>query len=246
MERAAEVFVRGFAKTRSQTFPYVVERIDGLWRMGDDPSRRLHRRTCEWVAVGDDPHRVAAIVEARETDRYAVCMMLPTGTPDASLRDSMRQIGYRLLRTEAMFVHDLASLSLSSLDDCVQRVMDDALAHQLAQAAGRRLILPHQIHEVPPNIRQYVARVTGSCVGWVSSVAVHEAAWCSNLYVMPAFRRRGLATALMMRMLIDDRDHGFASSVLLASHAGAKLYPQLGYRQMGMLYLYRRASLHSG
>jgi GNAT superfamily N-acetyltransferase len=68
--------------------------------------------------------------------------------------------------------------------------------------------------------------------------ASFEATWCSNMYVEPAYRRRGIARAMLCRMLRDDREHGARQAVLLASHTGAKLYPVVGYRQIGTLLLF--------
>ena len=75
-------------------------------------------------------------------------------------------------------------------------------------------------------------------MGWVRSIDVEQATWCSDMYVMPEFRRRGIARAMMAQMLRDDRAHGSKLAVLTASHAGAKLYPIVGYKQIGTLMLY--------
>lgn len=58
------------------------------------------------------------------------------------------------------------------------------------------------------------------------------------MYVLLEYRRRGIAKALMTRMLKDDAAAGTIANILLASHAGAKLYPVVGYRQIGQLYAY--------
>jgi predicted acetyltransferase len=58
------------------------------------------------------------------------------------------------------------------------------------------------------------------------------------MYVHPVFRRRGIARAMLCRMLQDDRAGGAQNAVLLASHAGAKLYPVVGYEQTGELLLF--------
>ena len=39
-------------------------------------------------------------------------------------------------------------------------------------------------------------------------------------------------------MLQEDRAHGAKQAVLLASHAGAKLYPLLGYEQIATLLIF--------
>ncbi len=87
-------------------------------------------------------------------------------------------------------------------------------------------------------MRQYVALIGGAIVGWVASITVDDATWCSNLHVQPAHRRRGIGRALMVRMLRDDRAAGAALSVLTASHSGAMLYPTIGYEQVATLLLF--------
>jgi predicted acetyltransferase len=58
------------------------------------------------------------------------------------------------------------------------------------------------------------------------------------MYVNPAYRRQGIARALLNRMLTDDRDNGATANILLASHTGSKLYPTVGYETLGMLYMF--------
>ena len=75
-------------------------------------------------------------------------------------------------------------------------------------------------------------------IAWAASIVVGDATWCSNVYVAPSFRRRGIAKALLSRLLMDDRNSGAVANVLLASHAGALLYPVVGYQTIGELLMY--------
>jgi predicted acetyltransferase len=58
------------------------------------------------------------------------------------------------------------------------------------------------------------------------------------MFVQSAYRRQGIARALLSRMLADDRDAGAAANVLLASHTGSKLYQSVGYETLGTLYMF--------
>jgi predicted acetyltransferase len=58
------------------------------------------------------------------------------------------------------------------------------------------------------------------------------------MYVKERFRRRGIARAMLSRMLRDDRAAGAIAAVLLSSHTGAMLYPVVGYEQIGTLLLF--------
>ena len=54
--------------------------------------------------------------------------------------------------------------------------------------------------------------------------------WILNMYTEPAYRRRGLATALLRSMISWCRQQGFRSVGLHASSAGRPLYELLGFR----------------
>ena len=147
-------------------------------------------------------------------------------------------MGYRLGHTEPFFFNPLNNLPALEREYPIVRVEDQALADKLNKAAGRKQILPAHITDPKPSIRQYVARDGEALIGWVKSITVGNSTWCSNLYVNPAYRRRGIGKALMAKMLSDDKALKFRSNVLLASHTGAKLYRTLGYEQIGELFIY--------
>jgi predicted acetyltransferase len=75
-------------------------------------------------------------------------------------------------------------------------------------------------------------------VGRVRSVNAVGATWCADMYVSPSHRRRGIGRALLSKMLQDDRARGSNCSVLTASHAGALLYPRVGYERIGTLFMF--------
>jgi ribosomal protein S18 acetylase RimI-like enzyme len=134
-------------------------------------------------------------------------------------------------------IHTLRRVPRSDAPARIDRVRTQHMADRLAKAAGTRQVLPEQLSAGSP-LRQYVALNDDQPVGWVRSIVVGDATWCSNMCVKPAFRRRGIARAMLCRMLRDDRASGARTAVLLASHAGAKLYPVVGYEQIGTLLLF--------
>jgi predicted acetyltransferase len=74
--------------------------------------------------------------------------------------------------------------------------------------------------------------------GWVRSITAGDATYCADMFVEPAFRRRGIAHAMLSRMLSDDLASGAQMAALLAGSAGAKLYPVVGYEAIGTLLSY--------
>jgi GNAT superfamily N-acetyltransferase len=123
----------------------------------------------------------------------------------------------------------------------VARVTSADLADLLAKAARARQVLPHHLADASP-LWQYAALDSGRPVGWVRSIMVETAAgpaaWVSNVFVAPAYRRRGIGRSMLARMLRDDRSRGATRSVLLSSHTGAMLYPRVGYEPLGELLCY--------
>jgi predicted GNAT family acetyltransferase len=121
----------------------------------------------------------------------------------------------------------------------VFRIDTEEQAQRLSLATGSRPTPAEHLFQRPRQKRQFCAELDGEIVGWVHSIQLRpNIASCFNMYVKPEFRRRGIAKALLSRMLADDREHGALHNVLLASHAGAKLYPAVGYEQIGTLHLF--------
>ena len=158
---------------------------------------------------------------------YSVCAIHATGEPDRPLRDGFKSLGYRLGGTEPFMIHRLRRIPRVTSPAVIRRVRTAALADRLAKAARGRQILPEHLGDDAPQ-RQYVAMAGDAIVGWVGSIAVGDATWCQNMYVAPAYRRRGIARAMLCRLLRDDRAAGTVLAVLLASHTGAKLYASVG------------------
>ena len=142
-----------------------------------------------------------------------------------------------LAGTEPVMMHELKRIPRFEEPVEIMRVATQDLAEQVNKAARSRQILPEHLGKDSP-LRQYAALVDDKPVGWVRSIDVEQATWCADMYVVPEFRRRGIARAMMAQMLRDDRAHGSKLAVLTASHAGAKLYPIVGYKQIGTLMLY--------
>jgi GNAT superfamily N-acetyltransferase len=239
VNQAIEVFARGFSFTRSFTHPYRAEQIENhIWVMRDAPRRRGDYRSEEYIACAVEPSTLDATARQYAQARYRICAILPNGESDEELRAAYKALGYRLMTTEAFMVHDLKRIPKVDAPVEVVRVTTRELADALAKTAGRRQILPEHLEMEPAPMRQYVAMAGGKIVGWVGSVSTSGCAWCTNMFVAPEYRRRGIAKALMTKMLQDDRRAGAQANVLLASHAGAKLYPVVGYKQIGTLFMF--------
>ena len=236
MDAAIEVFARGFCFTRSFTHPYVAERVGPVWVVRDAPRERGNHRTEEWIAQGVAPEEIDRLARGHARGRFAVCAIRAIDEPDEPLRTGFKALGYRLGTTEPLMTHSLRRIPRFDAPATIQRVTTERMAQRLAKAAGARRILPeHLVKDAP--LRAYVALVDDEPVGWVRSIVVGDATWCSDMHVVPAFRRRGIGRAMLCDMLRDDRASGAATAVLLASHTGAKLYPIVGYEQIGTLLL---------
>jgi GNAT superfamily N-acetyltransferase len=241
-QAAIRVFVEGFAFTRSYTHPFLYDALGpSAYRMQDAPRKRKSdvSRSGELVVADLLPSEVDALSRTEMTGRHKICYLLRAGQPDTELRAEFKAMGYRLQTTEGFFCHDLENVTPAPEPIPIVRVTTPDQAERLANAALRRQILREHLTLDPPPIRQYMAFEDGEYpVGWVGSIITSEGAWCASMYVMEAYRRRGIARALMTRMLTDDKQAGAAANVLLASHTGALLYEALRYTRLGTLYLF--------
>jgi GNAT superfamily N-acetyltransferase len=200
------------------------------------PNPRYYRKE-EWVAYGVDP-RVADSVARRHTrGRFFVCAICGMDESQEKSRTEFKQLGYRLLTTEPLFVHRLKRIPQLRSRLKISRIRTQTMAEQFGKITRSRPIPSHNLAKDAP-FRQYVALDGTEIVGWVRSVDAGDSTWCSNMFVVESHRRRGIGSAMLAKMLRDDRSRNMNSSVLLSSHTGALLYPGIGYEQIGILLMY--------
>jgi GNAT superfamily N-acetyltransferase len=241
IEFAIEVFVRGHAATKSRTFPYEASRVGPLWVMRDSPRKNARDyRKEEWIAHAIDAREVDAAARRHTRGRFFVCAIVGAGEPDEPIRSAYKSLGYRLLATEAFFVQPLERIPRPPLPVLIEKLRTPELAARLGKATRTRPIANELLGKDAP-FRQYVALEGDDIVGRVRSVDAAGATWCTDMHVKESHRRRGIGQALLARMLRDDRAHGSKGSVLLASHAGALLYPRVGYERIGKLLMFAPA-----
>ncbi len=109
IDRATEVFVRGFAFTRSFTYPYLAEQLaPGLWVLRDAPRLRGDYRGEEYVATGISADAIDALARRHTRGRFRVCVSRAADDLGAPIRAAFRALGYRLRATEAFMLHPLA------------------------------------------------------------------------------------------------------------------------------------------
>lgn len=232
LERAVEVFVHAFCAGRSRTYPYVATRMDRLWVMEDTPPRRNPRKI-EVVAIDMAAEAVCREIAAHGIGWHFLAHAMPRNPSRsfAEVRAEYKAAGYRALGTEWFFVHDLARIPTFESNPPAKRVeTEDQLQHIRQRASHKR--------GLRPGARVYAVWDADGDIGWVTSVPYGADAWVSDLYVYREFRRQGYGKALMSRLLRDDREAGFSKSILLASSAGSKLYPKLGYEEIGTLQIF--------
>jgi GNAT superfamily N-acetyltransferase len=189
------------------------------------------------VAHGVDPREVDAVARRHTRGRFFICSVQIDNASDQQLRAEYKRLGYRLLSAEPLFVHDLRRIPRPKSPVRISQVRTRRLAEQFAKATRSRLLSPAYFAGEAP-FRQYVALVDGDIVGWVRSVAAGRSTWCSDMYVRDGHRRRGIGTAMLAKMLRDDRALGANKSVLLSSKTGALLYPRVGYARIGTLLIW--------
>ena len=243
MRRWLEAFVRGFSETRSLTHPYTVQEIQpSIWLLADAPRRSGPYRKSEVIAWNQEPETVMNALHNAGLGRVSLCVMTADKEQALIEKERYKKLGFRFARSEPLFVADLNVWSPpSGLRTDVVRVISPDMAEKIKKAARSRQISPADLASPEPKVRLYAAFDGETPVGWVRSVITHPGrAWVSNLYVCVEARGQGIGRSLMATMLADDIRHDIHESVLLASGAGARLYPHVGYTVQGILAIFTR------
>lgn len=251
IDEALAVFASAVSTLRSFTHPYECKRVGPLWMLADAPRKSGDYRKSEFIAHEVPPELCKSLIRGEAVTRYMLCAMHGMSIDPAPFVKDFKAAGFGYFGKEILMTANVPRGREAPIDPRIRRVRTLKDAQAIAKSARSRQILPQHLLDPGEPIRLYGAFEREEPVGWVRSVQVgSDKAWVSNLYVSEAFRRQGLGTALMRTLLGDDAQHGVTKSVLLASAVGAKLYPLLGYDQLGILHLFyphkeRRNGLHA-
>ncbi len=241
IDAAIETFAGGWCYTRSFTHPYVATRLTPqVLQLHDGPRSNPNAdvRRDEFVCFGCSPTEALEISASVAKGNFAICFVLPAGVDDTEVRKEFKALGCRLGATEAFMDNTLTPIEATEPIIPIVRIADQAHADAIGKAWRRKQILSRDIGNENAVHRVYTIHDGEKFIGSCGSIRVGDASWISSLYVDAAYRRKGLGTALMTRVMSDDREQGINKSVLLASHTGALLYPKLGFAQIGTLYIY--------
>lgn len=242
LEQAVDIFLYGFCLGKSIHGGFGHRRDGQFALMADDPPRKSRGRASEVVTWNLNPNWVKQKVEEWDVGRYFLCLIVPEPQDIVAPKMDFKDQGFRLLGTQPFFWTS-PSPANGTLDPCIQRMSGQSELARFERAQRRRTFDSEWFDGDDSPVRLYCKWDGSNPVGWVKSVKTPFGGnWVSDLYVAPGYRRQGLATALMTKMLIEDHRLGVEASVLLSSHAGAGLYPRLGYQRLGTLLLMRPPS----
>jgi len=235
---AIEIFTRAFARTRSRTYPCSATKIGDFTVIHDDPYR-LKARASEIVSQNLDPLRHIAVGSQMECPRWFSSLFL-TPEQEATNLPRFKEAGFKRIRIEPLFMLDPKEALLSDYS-MVHRIQDLDTAELCRKARkGRQAILPEELEPDDSPVRLYAVIDGQTVLGWGSSFKVGNIGhWVADVFVVPEARRKGLGQAIMSAILADDARLGSPMSVLLASNAGSRLYPHLGYQSPANLHIFR-------
>lgn len=147
--------------------------------------------------------------------------------------------GYDLTHVELLMARDLRDLPPPAPDIAVRLVSEPDEAAWLNANDPEDIGWIVRENLADQRVRHYAVLIDGqvACRGRNFRVSPDHG-FASRVFTSAAYRRRGLARALMLRLLEDERERGASWSVLTASQAGGPLYAGLRYRALGTLQIF--------
>ena len=134
-------------------------------------------------------------------------------------------------------MHTTSVIRLGTLDDFPTLAAIYRRA-SLSNDGDRDNLLAHQQHLIlePAGLEQgrtHVAEERGSVVGFASWIAVADTIELEDLFVDPTWTRRGVATALVARIVDVLRAEGISSLEVTANPDALGFYRAVGFRDIG-------------
>jgi ribosomal protein S18 acetylase RimI-like enzyme len=206
-----------------------------------------------------EPHGAGPLLEVL---RSGLPQWVGLRHPDPCLLDALARQGWQVTQElQAMSLPDLRALravpmpnGISSVEVAISRgrpgfplhlALEVQLEHDRDDAAAPTRDLELEAQLMRELSVRFFAAVTddGACVGTAGSRVVDSSALVAAVTTIPAYRRRGLGTAMTCRALLSAREDGAGDAFLDATPAGAGIYRRLGFTELGpVVYLERPAA----
>jgi GNAT superfamily N-acetyltransferase len=176
---------------------------------------------------------VPAVRRARAGSGH--CLTVFGSAPEAA--GPYAELGYRLV--EQLFLMGRSPLgpSATQIELVIRQVATTAEAERLNACREKQVVKPE--HLADPAVAHYYAALNGWPVAsGILVLADRTVAYIADMFTRPRYRGRGIATALLLRMLADAAAVGAQHSILLASAAARPIYCRLGYEDVAVAQVF--------
>jgi ribosomal protein S18 acetylase RimI-like enzyme len=197
----------------------------------------MNRRVADEFVVRTQPPAavLSAVAVYRPVPSHLITLI---GRPPAD-HAAYLAAGYRHSATETLMVRSLTDLPPRDSRYTVEHA--STLTHMAwlneHDPAGRSWMTTARLHE--PRLRHSFITLDQRPVARVRVCRVDaDHGYVTHMYTAAAYRRRGLAQAVMTEVLHDAAAHGEQWSVLVSSAAGLPLYQELGYQHCASLVVF--------
>jgi GNAT superfamily N-acetyltransferase len=178
-----------------------------------------------FVFNGDLPAAIAAIRAYRPAAENQIFVPLDNPAVPKTLA------GYGLEYKSADYLMDRLISTEDSLITPVfpvQQAKSREDAAVFTQIEEDNIVL--EVDIINPALRYYYILQDGRPVAQARNRHTRpDVSWISHVYTVPSYRKRGLGTALIQQILLDNALAGVDHSVLLSTPAGHRLYHKVGY-----------------
>jgi GNAT superfamily N-acetyltransferase len=216
---------------------YETRGIIGVSIYGDAP---IAPYQLEFLALTSNPKDVVEAIRSYPKDGQNYVLDIFHEKPTArGLKTDYILAGYEFVRTGPILGLQLPTRIRSNLD-CIRKAatVHEALrVNQALAAENERLPLRGLRGR---HIHNFYAEVDGQAVGWAQLVTVYpNVGYLNQVYVMNAFRNRGIGRALVERAHLHCMRSKLEHMVLIPSDMALQMYRRLGYRPLAYFTAFR-------
>jgi GNAT superfamily N-acetyltransferase len=236
----ANAFIKGWVRSRSGPNT-TLSRLGPLKHIRFDRPLGTPPLNDEFFAFRLEPDEVVKLIQARYPNLPHWLTVLDSASAESQA--AYEAHGYALRALEYLMVRSLNKppftngAPTTTNHVLVRRVETAGEADWFNAAKGSETVSEAKL--LDPSINFYYIEIGEYIVARGRAILVDgRFVVIDDVFTHPDYRRRGLATALMVQMLTDALQAGARQSVLAASQAGRQLYQKLGYQDVAPLLVF--------